>query len=374
MLSSKYRYSVDEVLEALYILIDEYYYRHNCWLVPSNKNSTSLHDRQMQAAKNSALVDYVKILYPYVYQRQFNLSGTDFVYDPSISYPYCVAPTDLYTAAYQLYAFWISFLGSDFHDNVYIDERIKPLNILAVESYLRIRLDFADPGRFINDNLKQSDGFSSTVSDKQTTNSANEPQSALFTIGEVSYISIQLSDEIRAKATGNKKSIVQLPYSTRPSEGESKYKTSEIPSYVWEVPTYLEDFFLGKIGESTKSLLRHHNVVVFLSVQKKYTPTRFYFDSENKLYDIPNYAKSGNIHKIVNDWVLKNRNKTSIESFLKYIYAMTSDTDVSYEYYKYMEKNKVSLSFLQIILINNFLVKYSGKYDPADPFAALLGD
>lgn len=369
MLSSQYNYTLDEVLEALYILIDEYYFRHNVWLLPESKNNSLQHDQQMKDARNSALIDYVKLLYPYVYKQEFDLSGTDFSYQPLTHYPYCDPPVTLYVAAYQLYAFWINFIGSDFHTNPYMDEKAMPINILAIESYLRFRVDFGENGAFtLADLVSDTDG-------QRYDSTSDSTIPSLFTIGEIAYMSRLSDSSVRGKLkiTSHK---IHLPLFFNEglviARNINLEGTKTIRSHAYEFPPEFEYFFIGKTGGGAKKLARHKETVIFLSIEGEYRPTRFYYSGKNPPFTIPHYMESSVIYRCIDGWLENYGSSTHLDKLFNYIGADYKDKKGDNIFLKLMAKKEIRLNFCTIMLINNFMLEVQDNLDTENPFEPIL--
>lgn len=368
MLSTHNGYTLDEVLDSLNFFIEEYLRKHNIWFTTEDsKRLTTL-----RSVKNCSLVDYAKLLYPYVFEQRFDLTGTDFCY-PDKSYPSLYPPETLFIAAHQLHSFWMSFLGDDFYGPCYHEEKAKPFNILAVESILRLRVDFAVIGSFSARNLH-------VKADAASIPEMSSPFGSLFTTGEIEYLSGISSSTLRGRTSQNTSANVFLPALSSSAPRKEKDLKEEDRETIdthnkfagFRIPDYLESFFSTKIDSGAKTLVHHCHVSTFLALEGTYNPTKFYYSTPSPGITIPDYSDSRGIYEALLSFPDRRKIKIDLIDMAYAIYAPFFSRGGKSIFFQSMEKGKAKLNLCNLALINDYLAKQEGGYNDENPFSPLL--
>lgn len=102
MLCDLHPFTLEETLASLDYFVEAYFDSHNVWMtVGDGPNDRG---RPYVEARSACVYDFVRTLYPYVYEKHFDLGATDFRYYHRWDYPHFDGPEQLMIAAVQLYS------------------------------------------------------------------------------------------------------------------------------------------------------------------------------------------------------------------------------------------------------------------------------
>lgn len=377
MLASNHQYTLDEVLESLNVFIEAHFERHMSWFHPEQMAEFE-RDQHLHHAKNSTLVAYTTKLYPYVFNQSFDLTNTDFYYDPQSRYPYCDVVESLQTAVYHTFYFWQSFVGDDFFNTVYLDSRASAFTALAVDAYLRYRADFGSSGGYSRNRLILADDPTVTVDPEQQ-------GTAEFTVGELAHLSGIDLEHIRTQSKTpfwavKQTKVVRAPIKPGNTGNGSKKSTKiakevdvEIVFPPFTMPDELTNFFHGKISSGTsKRLVMHADVVTLLAMEGNYKPCQFFTDNSPGEIEIPDYSNSAVIYQAIERWLSKET-KGTMSGLLAYINALNSQKKSGKnKFQKKMADGDARLSLPLVARINNYMLGVGRPADDDTPFKALL--
>lgn len=346
MLCDKQPFTLEETLASLDFFIDEYFFPHNMWFGKTDHGDLADQENPLITERQINLYRFVHIVYPYVYDKTYQLKEGDFRYDPAFAYPHFEEPQELLVAVVQLYAFWMTFYGNDFQGNPYSDPQAEPFTKLVLDAYLRYRVDFAWTGSF--------------TPPSRDMKSDEDAASAYFAYGELVHLSGKKGSTLRRLATANLSTEMQRHH----NKGKSKtmYATGMI------LPEYAKPFFEGKVSRGIKAVLAHKDVLPFLSLHGTYQPTQF-TPSANEPF--PSYTDSTKIHAAISGWMKTCRKSARIEDLLRYISAAGMDAEGQYPFWTGMRTGKARLNLATLALINNYMTEVQGGADSDNPWQPL---
>jgi hypothetical protein len=359
MFTTTENYTLQQVLDSLDYYINEYAEIHCVWFLKEGEDLAEKETAFVKNSMNSNLYRCVYELYDYVFHQKYNLSDTD----SSIEYPYypyISPPATLQHCATQLFRFWYQFVTSGALINPSFSDLEKPLATLAIEGYLRFRVDFASPGIFIKAKLTNE-------SDREEIQfihfMKNGAVPSLFTLSEMALISGDSLSRLRGKIKesgyltplfieqgvtehhGNKRS-----YST----GAKKIESTR------NIPESWQSIFDGSVVRGVQKLISHQHLINYVSQSKQYVPTTFTGQINNKpLFD---YSNSGHIYAALIHWADQNQLKSKVQQMLAAIFRdhdreinNNKNTQVTNSYLNKIEKGKFKFSICSITLLNNKL-------------------
>lgn len=352
MLCDSNPYTLEETLASLDFLIKEYYDNHNMWFsLCYEDTSNPLHKDPMNSKRiiedrEIDLYQHVYRVYPYVYEKSFDLNNTEFQYSANFAYPYFDEPEDLMVSTMQLYSFWTTFLGNAFTGAPYRSPKAQPINQLAIDAYLRFRIDFAWNGPFgLKENpLKES-----------------RRHAAFFTQGEIGHITKILTSTLRRKI--NITPLEETAISVFSDQGEVFARTynpegqKKISPTGMEIPDFLSHFFEGKVGGGIRVLFEHSEVVSLISTIGDYQPTQFIAPPDEPF---PDYSNSALIHAAVSQWMKKFTKTARVEKLMSFIGAPMKDLDGSYSLWTEMASGTARLSLCTLAAINKYMTEVAG--------------
>lgn len=360
MYSDETTFTLEEVYASLTHYIQEYAEMHCVWFMHEGEDLETLEENFVSSSADSNLYRCVAVLYDYVFHRHLDTSllKVDLQHE---YYPYVSPPDLLNHCVNQLFRFWYQFVTSGSYRNPFFSPTELPLATLAIEAYLRYRIDFAAPGMFIKGGLTNIEGT------EDGSHAAFETVPSLFTLGEIQSLTGINDSTLRSKIK-SKGYILPLYIDegiTMHSSGKINEQGARTMSNNRRIPNDWRLVFDRNTLSGIQKLADHRDVLLFISSAGSYKPTQL-SNSDRPDKNIPDYSDSALVYQAISQWIAGNpKYRVSMEDVGEFLGCHENDRGGKNLFMKRMSKGKVALSLPTILFIDKFMQQKAGAKSPA---------